>query len=316
MPRVLRWGLVELASSPERGRPIPRERHFRVVWTTGHRPSFLLYSYPKSAIDYLPERGKLRGIMATSAASKPFALSTGAYDRLFYSGMAIAMAISVFIGFARTYYLSAYFGTTTTISGGPFSTVIRWHAALFTTWVLLFIVQTSLVASRRVALHKRLGIAVAVVAGMMIVVGTATALQLAYRGGAPPGLDPRAFLAIPLFDMLMFGGLLAAALWLRSNKAAHKRLMLLAYTAILVAAVARIPGVLPLGPLWFFGLTFLPILAVGVTYDLITRGRVHPAYLWGGTLLIVSVPVRLAISGTQAWLSLAGKLMQIAKFYS
>jgi hypothetical protein len=254
--------------------------------------------------------------MATSAASKPFVLSTGAYDRLFYSGMAITMAMSVFVGFARTYYLSAYFGTTTTISGGPFSTVVRLHAALFTTWVLLFIVQTSLVASHRVALHKRLGIAVAVVAGMMIVVGTATALQLAYRGGAPPGVDSRAFLAIPLGDMLVFGSLLIAALWLRRNKEAHKRLMLLAYTAILVAAVARIPGVLPLGPLWFFGLTFLPILAAGVAYDVITRGRVHPAYLWGGALLIVSVPVRLAISSTQAWLSLASKLMQIAKFYS
>ena len=255
--------------------------------------------------------------MATIATSQPRQqAAAGAYDRMFYSGMAIAMAVTVFIGFARTYYLSAYFGTHGTIGGGPFSTIIRVHAMLFTTWVLLFIVQTSLVASHRVALHKRLGIAVAVVAGMMIVVGTATALQLAYRGGAPPGIDPRAFLAIPLGDMLVFGSLLIAALWLRSNKETHKRLMLLAYTAILVAAVARIPGVLPLGPLWFFGLTFLPILAVGVTYDVITRGRVHPAYLWGGGLLIVSVPVRLAISSTQAWLSLASKLMGLARFYS
>ena len=254
--------------------------------------------------------------MATTAAANPVVLSRGAYDRLFYSAMAVAMALTVFIGFARTYYLSAYFGTTTTFSGGPFSAVVRLHAALFTTWVLLFVAQTSLVARHRVALHRRLGIAVAALGAMMVVMGTATALQGALRGAAPPGIDPRTFLAIPLGDMAAFTLLLTAALWLRANKEAHKRLMLLAYTAILAAAVARIPGVLPLGPLWFYGLTFLPVLALGVTYDLTTRRRIHSAYLWGGGLLILSVPVRLAISTTPGWRSLAENLMRLAKFYS
>ena len=86
--------------------------------------------------------------------------------------------------------------------------------------------------------------------------------------------------------------------------------MLLAFTAILAAAVVRFPGVLPLGPLWFFGLTFLPILAFGITYDLVTRRRVHPAYLWGGALIILSVPVRLMISSTPTWHRLAAMLVQ------
>lgn len=255
-------------------------------------------------------------IMATSVASKPVVLPGSSYDRLFYSGMAIAMASAVFIGFARTYYLSAFFGTTTTFTGGPFSSIVRLHAALFTSWTLLFLVQTSLVAAHRVTVHRQLGIGVASVGAAMLVVGTATGLQLAYRGGAPPGVDPRAFLVVPLGDMFVFGVLLAAALWLRKNKEAHKRLMLLAFTSILVAAVARFPGVLQRGPLWFFGLTFLPILAVGIAYDMITRRRVHPAYLWGGTFMILSVPARLALSNTHAWLSIAGKLIGLAKYYS
>ena len=254
--------------------------------------------------------------MATIAAPKPVIASHRAYDRLFYSGMAIAMAVVVFVGFARTYYLSAYFGTNTTTTGRPFSSVVHLHAALFTTWVLLFLVQTALVVTNRVALHRWLGAAVATLAVAMVAVGTATALQLALRGGAPPGVDPLAFLAIPIGDMLVFGTLLTAALWLRRSKEAHKRLMLLAYTSILVAAVARFPGVLQHGPLWFFGLTFLPILAVGVTYDWITRRHVHPAYLWGGAFLILSVPVRLAISSTHVWLSIASRLVEIAKLYS
>jgi hypothetical protein len=254
--------------------------------------------------------------MATNAAAGPIVFSKRAYDHLFYSGMAIGMALAVFIGFARTYYLSAYFGSSTTFTGGPFSTLVRMHAALFSTWVVLFVVQTSFVATHRVAIHKKLGIAVATLAGVMILVGTTTALQLALRGGAPPGVDPLVFLAVPLGDMALFAILLTAALWLRDNKEAHKRLMLLAYTSILVAAVARFPGVLSMGPLWFFGLTFLPILALGVSYDLLTRRRIHPAYLWGGALLILSVPLRLAISTTQTWHSLAEKLVGVAKLYS
>lgn len=246
--------------------------------------------------------------MATATASRPVS-QPGRYDRAFYSGMAIAMALAVFAGFARTYYLSSYFGTNTTLSGGPFSTAVRLHAALFTAWVLLFLAQTSLVATHRVAVHRRLGVAVAVLAGLMVVAGTALALETARRGGGPPGVDPLQFLVIPLGDMAVFSVLVTAALWLRRNKEAHKRLMLMAYLAILVAAVARLPGVLSLGPLGFFGLTFIPALVVGMIYDRATRGRIHPVYLWGGALLVLSVPLRLLVSTTPAWHRLAEALV-------
>ena len=246
--------------------------------------------------------------MATATASRPVS-QPGRYDRVFYSGMAIAMALAVFVGFARTYYLSSYFGTNATLTGGPFSTVVHLHAALFTAWVLLFLAQTSLVATHRVAVHRRLGVGVAVLAALMVVAGTVIALATARRGGGPPGLDPLAFLVVPLGDMALFSVLVTAALWLRRNKEAHKRLMLLAYLAILVAAVARLPGVLALGPLGFFGLTFVPALVVAMLYDRVTRGRVHPAYLWGGALLILSVPLRLLLSTTSAWYRLAEALV-------
>ena len=165
--------------------------------------------------------------------------------------------------------------------------------------MLLFIVQTALVAQHKVAVHRRLGIAGGVPAALMVVVGTVTALKLTARGGAPAGVVPLSFLMIPLSDMLFFGGFVAAALRLRANKEAHKRLMLLAYVSIIVAAVARLPGVLPFGPLAFFGLAFLFIFA-GIIYDVTTRRRVHSAYLWGGGVLLVSVPLRLAISTTDA----------------
>jgi uncharacterized membrane protein YoaK (UPF0700 family) len=115
---------------------------------------------------------------------------------------------------------------------------------------------------------------------------------------------------IPLSDMFFFGAFVVAALYLRANREAHKRLMLLAYVSIVAAAVARLPGVLPLGPLAFFGLAFVFVLA-GVVYDLATRRRVHPVYLWGGGLLVLSVPLRLAVSRTDVWKGVAELLVSL-----
>jgi hypothetical protein len=222
-------------------------------------------------------------------------------DRRFYSGMAIAMAVVVFVGFGPTFYLRPFVPDRPTVSGATdLSALAMLHGLLFSAWVVLFIVQTALVAGHRVSLHRRLGVAGAGLAAAMVLVGISTAIASAARGGAPPGVDPLTFLAVPLFDMVVFPIFVIAALLKRRDREAHKRLMLLAYITIIVAAVARWPGVLPYGPFVFFGLGFV-FLLLGIVYDLVTRRRVHPVYMWGGALLVASVPVRLAISGTEAW---------------
>lgn len=233
----------------------------------------------------------------------------GHYDRLFYSGMAVAMTLTVIAGFARTYYFRGYLGDPATFSGAAALTpIIHLHGALFTAWMVLFIVQTGLIAARRVAVHRRLGFAGAGLAAAMVVVGVKTAIAGAQRGAGPPGIDPLVFLVVPLFDIALFAGFVAAAMWRRRDKEAHKRLMLLAYVAIVTAGVARIPGVLPFGPLAFFALSFLFVLA-GIIYDRVSRGRIHRVYVVGGAILVLSVPVRLALSGTAAWQSFARSLV-------
>jgi uncharacterized membrane protein YoaK (UPF0700 family) len=104
--------------------------------------------------------------------------------------------------------------------------------------------------------------------------------------------------------MVLFAGFVIAALVKRRDKETHKRLMLLAYVTIIVAAVARLPGMLAVGPPAFFGGALLFILA-GAIYDRVSRGRVHKAYIWGGLIFVASVPLRLAFSGTGAWRAFA-----------
>jgi hypothetical protein len=240
-----------------------------------------------------------------SAPGRPL----GARDRVFYSTMAIVLALAVLIGFGPTYYFRlAADGPLTTISGSAFTSLVHIHGALFTTWVILFIVQTALVANHRVAVHRRLGIAGAILALAMVIAGIKTALSATARGTAPPGIDPLSFLAIPLGDMALFAVFVTTALFLRKNKEAHKRLMLLAYISIVVAAIARMPGVLPRGPLVFFGLTCIFLLAA-VVYDLVSRRRIHPVYAWGGSAFVLSVPLRLMLSSTEAWKNFAKMLI-------
>ena len=234
----------------------------------------------------------------------------GAYDRVFYSGMAITLAIVVFVGFAPTFYLRNLFGAPQTATGATALTPLaQFHGFVFTAWVLLFIVQTALVASRRVTVHRRLGIAGAGLALVMLVVGVMTAVRAAARGSAPPGVDSLAFLIIPLTDMVLFAIFVGAAVALRRNKETHKRLMLLAYISIVVAGVARLPGVIQYGPPLFFGLTFI-FLVIAILYDLWSRRRVHAVYIWGGGLFAASVPLRLMLSETQAWRAVAEFLVR------
>lgn len=251
--------------------------------------------------------------MSTTATFPPDVRVTlpGTYDRVFYGSMAVSMALLVLIGFGPTYYFRSYFGTPPTVSGSTELTAMtRLHGAVFSAWVVLFLIQTTLVARRHVAWHRKLGLAGMVLAAAMVIIGTTTAIAGAARGSAPPGADPLAFLAVPLFDMVLFAGFVVAAFSQRRNKEAHKRLMLLAYISIITAAVARLPGVLPFGPLVFFGLSYLYVIG-GAVYDRATRGRVHPVYIWGGAVLLASVVVRLALSGTEAWRAFAGWLVTL-----
>ena len=98
--------------------------------------------------------------------------------RRFYVGMAIAVLITVFLGFSRSYFLKTYYGTP------ELSLLLHLHGLVFTSWVLLFLVQTTLIARDRIEQHRRLGVAGAVLSALLLVVGTITAI-LRVKGGRP-----------------------------------------------------------------------------------------------------------------------------------
>jgi hypothetical protein len=73
------------------------------------------------------------------------------YDHPFFLAMAVLILVTVFAGFARSYYFAGIFRAPLP------STIIHVHGAVFSCWILLLITQTSLVSAGRVDVHRRLG---------------------------------------------------------------------------------------------------------------------------------------------------------------
>ena len=223
-------------------------------------------------------------------------------ERRFFTGMAIVMLATVLVGFARSFFLRPLFPDWPS----PTESIFYVHGAAFTAWIGLLLVQVSLIAGKRVDLHRKLGPYGAVLAVAMVTLGTLGALIAARRptGFVDVPVPPLQFLAIPMFDIVLFGAFVWLAIAQRRAAQSHKRWMILATINLLTAAIARWPGLIDLGAPAGFGMTDLFILAMAV-WDLRTRGRLHPVTLWGGLLIIVSQPLRLVISGTEGWLSFA-----------
>lgn len=214
----------------------------------------------------------------------------------FYRLGAIVAILVMVAGFAPTYFFKVAYSTPS-LDG-----LRHLHGLVMTAWFLLFLAQTQLVAAGRVMDHRKMGVAGAVLAVLVVVVGIALGIASAKGGANPAGVPPKVFLVLPFGEMLAFAGLVTAAILLRRRPEYHKRLMLLATLAMLAPAVARLPlgFVQTVGPPAFFALTDFVIIAF-IAIDTARNRRLHPAFAAGLAYIVFVQIGRLAISRTQAW---------------
>jgi uncharacterized membrane protein YozB (DUF420 family) len=218
----------------------------------------------------------------------------------------VGMAAVVFVGFSRTFFLRGLFPEAEALAAPE--AVFYVHGTLNTAWMALQIVQAALIRARRVELHRRLGYFGVALAISIVVVGSNACFVAARRPGGFIGvpIPPLQFLAVVLPDLLLFGLFVGLAVAWRQESQAHKRLMLLATANLLEAAIVRIPLAFiadgaPLMGRWLSDV-FIVLLVI---WDLRSRGRLHPATLWGGLLMVLSQPLRLMVGATQPWLTFA-----------
>jgi len=216
----------------------------------------------------------------------------------FYAVVALALALLVFAGFARTYYFRTWFDVP------PITVLLHLHSIVFTAWFVLFIIQTRLIAAQNYRTHMQLGIAGVVLAVIVTILGYATAILSADAPRVRPmGMNSQQFVLVPIVGITFFAVFVACAVAFRRRAQVHKRFMVLAMIAVLGPPVARLIAVTQTGD--FYGPIQMAVPTALVAWclvsDWVKYRIVHPVYAIGGGILLISLPVRFLIARTSAW---------------
>ena len=169
--------------------------------------------------------------------------------------------------------------------------IIHVHAVVFSGWMLILTTQVLLVLGDKVAVHRKMGWLAGGWAGLMAVMGPLAAVVSQAVNFGTPISDPP-FLSVQFLNLAGFLTLLSWGISLRSNPAAHRRLMILSTVALADPGFSRFSGWLwPTPPssvvvvfLWvFYGNVLLVGLMLG--WDLWKKRLVRSAVIAGISLL-------------------------------
>jgi len=224
--------------------------------------------------------------------ARPVSFAGAPLEHAFYFGMALVLLALLATGFSPTFYARDASAL------GPLPSAVLVHGLAGTAWVVLFATQVALVATRRVAWHRRAGWAAAVVTGVFVVSGALVTAALERSHG----MEPLTWRAPHVFTngapLTVFALLVAAAIWQRSHAARHKRLMLLAAVVLAPPGIGRLFGQLGIAELNLVAYAALAFANAG--YDWLAHGRPHAVSLLGGAALVAMDAV------TTAWLAAVG----------
>lgn len=271
---------------------------------------FTQFGNPISRVPSAPD--PINGVnnMATNATFAPVPARAHSYrpinrtaERVFYSFMAILLCMCVYIGFSPTYFQAG-------LLRAPLpSPILHVHGAVFTLWMLLFVVQVALISAHRVKWHRSFGIVAFCLPPIMIVLGVIAAVDALRRGVRIGPLDPAVSAAIPLIGIVAFTVVIYASWRARRRPDAHKRLILIATMGLVSAAFGRFPwdriGLPPAaGAVTGLGV----LLLIFIIYELVTIRRIHRSTMWAAPLVFASVALAVPIGMTPAWHAFAALL--------
>lgn len=207
--------------------------------------------------------------------------------------MAILYLLLTLVGFAPTFFLRP-------LIDAP-ALPLRFHIhGFFTTgWIVLFLIQTFLIANRNIGFHRRMGVFGAFIAGGVLLSGL-TILYFVAAGYPENGFELGEASALVwgnLAGLTVYTIFVGSGIVYRSNPKAHKRLMLLATLSMMGQPLVRI-GHLDLFRLSdslivndaVYGLGgILLLFSFVVIHDIRRLKRPHPVVAWG-------IPLQLGLT--------------------
>jgi hypothetical protein len=247
--------------------------------------------------------------MATITLPQAVVRRDRAFDNYFFSAMALLILVTVFVGFARTYFLAGVFRAQLP------NVLIHIHGVAFTCWIILLVTQTALVSAHRVDIHRKLGLVGFALACAMIALGLLAATNSLSRSFTPPSwpFTAQQFYVIPITDMVMFTVFIACAYAYRTSSAAHKRLILLATFTLMSAPTGRPPFAVITSHQYLDAIFVYAFVLVLVAYDLWSIRKVHVTTILGGLFIFAVTMTRIPIGMTHPWLAFAGWIQHLAR---
>ena len=224
----------------------------------------------------------------------------------FFAWLAGSIVVLVFVGFARTYYLHSLFGMP------ALSRFLHFHGAVMTGWIVWFAGQTFLITSNRIPVHRILGAFGAGYAVLVVLMGTTATLVAArreVRAHSESVYSVLTVLALELTQMALFAALVAFGVWFRNRTGHHKRLMILATFCILPNPIVRLFIWAGLGSNIMILGFWASLVAAVVLFDSIRNRRVHPAFGFGATIIVVLLYLVYFGSRTPLWQHFAANMV-------
>lgn len=201
-------------------------------------------------------------------------------DKYFYLLMSLLIPVVVIYGFSHTIDKNLIH------PNPPRPWLLYLHGAVFSGWLLFFILQSVLVRTRNVRLHRFIGWFGVGLGATMPVLGVAIAIVMARFNTAYLHVTNAASdLIVPLFDMVSFVATFGLAVYWRGKPETHRRLMLIATCVLTAAAFGRFPASILPPYLFYAGVDLLILL--GVVRDWIVNRRVHQVYKYALPTLAV-----------------------------
>ena len=187
------------------------------------------------------------------------------------------------------------------------------HGLAMFSWIILFLLQSVFIANGNRRLHMRIGVGGAVLAGIMVPLGSVAAiLSVRYN---PELYQPlgggRFFLATMLGEMLSFGILVVVAIIYRRRPEIHRPMMLLASLMIISGSLGRCPyigkfALMP--PLYVLG----PTLALGALFLVLQWGMTRALSRWyafGYSAIVIACFIFIVIGHSTVWNQIAGAIL-------
>jgi hypothetical protein len=232
-------------------------------------------------------------------------------ERLFYVIAGSLMLVATAVGFRAFLAHGKGFG------GGEITRqivpLVVVHGLAMLSWIVLFLVQSVFILKGNPRLHMRIGVGGAVLAGVMVPLGSVSAILSArynpelyqYFGG------PRFFLATMLGEMLSFGTLVSVAVIYRRRPEIHRPMMLLASLMIISGSLGRCPyigefALMP--PLYVLG----PALALGALLLVLQLGMTRALNRWyafGYGAMVLASCLFIVIGHSALWNRIARAIL-------